>query len=170
MAMPSSIELMHFYSMLNEVKFKIDESSFGEVTLDNYITLNSGNNCMHYTLMCDNERIVIQCYKRLSRKGDIDIVQGKYSSSSVLEEIVDFLNMVRWSDDTLNKIFILYSWFKLHYSGFYWGEMDSFTIEFNFGAWVYWIDNHFVINCADCDVEPAKELLWFIEEWNKICQ
>ena len=59
------IDVVDFFELLDELdSVSIEENQWGEdVTLDHIKSFNSGNNCLHYILIHNNHRIVIQTYK-----------------------------------------------------------------------------------------------------------
>ena len=56
---------MDFLLFLDDLdSVRIEENQKGEdVTLDDIQHFNTGNNCLHYNLIYNNHRIVIQTYK-----------------------------------------------------------------------------------------------------------
>ena len=77
--MLSFFDILNFFRYLNEIdQVTIEENqNDNDVTLESIKFTNTGNNCLHYVLIHSKHRIVIQTYKELDRKGNLDIVQGK---------------------------------------------------------------------------------------------
>lgn len=163
----------HIFIFLNKLdnfdKISIDENQNGEkVTLDDINSFNSGNNCLHFQIVQNNHRIVIQTYKYMNIPGRaIDIVQGKPEMEDDFIDFIEYLNDYRvdFTDQNLNKLFVLYCGLWQSCSAFYYGEMDSYVCEFGpdvqvvydaeHNTWSIDADNaslteiHFVVNFID---------------------
>ena len=170
------VDIMDFFEFLDSLNsVSIEENQNGEdVTLDDIKSYNSGNNCLHYVLMLNNHRIVIQTYKNMVRKGDLDIVQGKPELEPDLERMIDVVNHrpQDFTDDRLNKLFVLYCglWSKWVIC-FYWGNQghDSFLIDFGPDMTLYWADEQWLLNVDDVTPSQAKMIIKFIDMVEDIC-
>lgn len=168
------IDVIDFLLWLDEIdSVKIEENqNETDVTLNAIKSFNSGNNCLHYILMHNNHRIVIQTYKDMNRKGNLDIVQGKPELEDLFTDGIDIINARPrdYTDNNLNKIFVLYCglWSKW-VTSFYWGEMDSFLIEFGPDMSLCWADEHWLINVDDVWPEQLQRILDFIDAVKDIC-
>jgi len=100
----------YLYSLLIELDdFIIEEAK----DIDSYVYIerlkkvNTGNNCLHYILIKNKNRIVIQTYKEMNHD-KVDIVQGNVNSEEIFQKIEKFINDNHWwlSDQVLNNIFI----------------------------------------------------------------
>lgn len=168
------IDVVDFFELLDELDSVSIEENQGreDVTLDRIKSSNSGNNCLHYILIHNNHRIVIQTYKELARKGNIDIVQGKPELEPDFEHMIDTINARPrdFTDDRLNKLFVLYCgiWCK-YVTSFYWGEQSSFAIEFGPDMSLVWADNKWLINVDDVTVTQIQQIFDFIKATEDIC-
>jgi len=102
--------LFKFISLLNQLdNFYIEESRqlIKPINFQQLIKVNTGNSCLHYQLILNNHRIVIQTYKKMIHS-KVDVVQGKIDSEPLFQEIVDFINTYGLTDNILNNIFISY--------------------------------------------------------------
>lgn len=168
------IDVIDFLLWLDEIdSVKIEENQNEmDVTLNAIKSFNSGNNCLHYILMYNNHRIVIQTYKDMNRKGNLDIVQGKPEVEDLFTDGIDIINArpQDYTDNNLNKIFVLYCglWSKW-VTSFYWGEMDSFLIKFGPDMSLCWADEHWLINVDDVWPEQLQRILDFIDAVKDIC-
>lgn len=166
-------DIMDFLSFLDTIdSVSIEENSNGEdVTLNDIKSVNSGNNCLHYILMHNNHRIVIQTYKNLTRKGNVDVVQGKPEIDPDFEHMIDIINArpQDYTDSRLNKLFVLYCgmWQKCSY--FNWGEMDSFFLDFGPNMSCYWTDGKWSLNVDDVSLSQIDFMLKFINRVEDIC-
>lgn len=156
-------ELFELYDLLENTltNFEIEESRSQEVTLDNYKN-SMANNCMHYVMVHDKCRIVVQTYKALCRKGDIDIVQGKPDDS--LLEIIEALN--KYSDNQLNYILIFYNWYHQSNINSYFAESGSLIIGYNHNS-ILWDTKQECLFCTDNFI-PFQELQEVISFVNKV--
>lgn len=167
-------DVVDFLSWLDEIdSVKIEENQNGmDVTLNDIKSFNSGNNCLHYILMHNNHRIVIQTYKNMNRKGDIDIVQGKPELEPIFDQALETMNLrpQDYTDEKLNKLFVLYCgvWSKW-VTSFYWGERGSFCIEFGPDMSLLWASEHWLINVDDVWPEQLQRILDFINVVEDIC-
>ena len=150
----------------------IDENQWGEdVTLNAIKTFNHGNNCLHYTLIHDNHRIVIQTYKDLIRKNYVDIVQGNPNLDPCFKDMKDVFDArpQDYTDNRLNKMFILYCSMWQKCTSFYWGEMCSFFCEFGPNINTVWDqENGWAIQCEE-RIDKVKFVLDFIDAVEDIC-
>ena len=166
-------DIIDFFSFLDIIdSVSIEENSNGEdVTLNDIKSANSGNNCLHYVLMHNNHRIVIQTYKDLARKGDVDVVQGKPEIDPDFEHMIDIINVrpQDYTDSRLNKLFVLYCgmWKKCSY--FTWGEMDSFFLAFGSDMSCYWADGKWSLNVDNVSLSQIDFILKFINSAEDIC-
>lgn len=166
-------DIMVFLSFLDTIdSVSIEENSNGEeVTLNDIKSVNSGNNCLHYILIHNNHRIVIQTYKDLVRKGDVDVVQGKPEIDPDFEHMIDTINArpQDYTDSRLNKLFVLYCgmWQKCSY--FNWGEMDSFFLDFGPNMSCGWTDGKWSLNVDDVSLSQIDFMLKFINRVEDIC-
>jgi hypothetical protein len=164
------IDITNLFELLdNEIDVvSIEENNDGaDVTLDKIKASNSGNNCLHYDLILNKHRIVIQTYKELSRKGNVDVVQGKPELEPVFGEILEELNA--YSDEEINKLFVLYCglWSKCTF--FYRPEMDSFVCDFGPYVSLTWSDG-WRISVAKGTVSDIQIMLDFIVAMEDICR
>lgn len=169
------IDVMEFFVLLDEIDLvSIEENQWGEdVTLDRIKSYNRGNNCLHYTLIHNNHRIVIQTYKNMDRKGNIDIVQGKPELEPTFNQTLETMNQRSqdYTDEKLNKLFVLYCglWSKW-VTSFYWGAKSSFCIEFGPDMSLLWASEHWLINVDDVWPEQLQRILDFISAVEDICR
>lgn len=174
--MLDSIDIIDFLLWLDEIdSVKIEENqNETDVTLNAIKSFNSGNNCLHYILMYNNHRIVIQTYKNMNRKGSLDIVQGKPELEDLFTDGIDIINARSqdYTDNNLNKIFVLYCglWSKW-VTSFYWHsqKMNSFILEFGPDMSLCWADEHWLINVDDVSPEQLQRVLDFINAVEDIC-
>lgn len=173
--MLNSFDILNFFKYLNEIdQVTIEENqNDNDVTLEGIKLTNTGNNCLHYALIHDKHRIVIQTYKELDRKGDLDIVQGKPELEPLFEELIDFINArpQDFTDDKINKLFVLYCglWNKnVNYFKTY--ELDSFNIEFNSKIVLWYYNDSWHITTDDISLEEFNTISSFITAMEDICQ
>ena len=168
------IDVMDFFEFLDELDaVSIEENQNGEnVTLEAIKNYNSGNNCLHYDLVYNKHRIVIQTYKNMNRKGDIDIVQGKPELEMKFVDMLESMNVQpdRYTDDRLNKMFVLYCGMWQKCSSFYWGEMDSFVCEFGPDISVSWVSGYGWIINGSAKLSVVQFVINFINAVEDICQ
>jgi hypothetical protein len=168
------IDVVDFFELLDELDFvSIEENQWGEdVTLDRIKSFNSGNNCLHYILIHNNHRIVIQTYKdkKMNHK-KIDIVQGKPELEYKFEDMIESLNAQPqiYNDDRLNKLFVLYCGMWQKCSAFYWGEMDSFFCEFGPSMTVSWTPDYGWIIDGSEKLSVVQFVIDFINAVEDIC-
>ena len=166
-------DVVDFFEWLDGIdSVFIEENQNGEnVTLDAIKKYNSGNNCLHYVLINNNHRIVIQTYKDMDRKGNIDIVQGKPELEYKFEDMLESLNAQRkiYTDDILNKLFVLYCGMWQKCSAFYWGEMDSFFCEFGPSITVSWTPDYGWIIDGSERLSVIQFIINFINAVEDIC-
>ena len=168
-------DVVDFLDYLDQIdKVQIEENQNGmDVTLDDIKSCNSGNNCLHYILMHNNHRIVIQTYKDMDRKGNLDIVQGKPELEELFEDGIETINTrpQDYTDNRLNKLFVLYCgmWNKW-ITSFYWGEMDSFVCEFGPDMHLTWVDEHWFITADGVWPQEVQRLFDFINAVEDICR
>ena len=165
--------IMDFFEFLDSLdSVSIEENKNGEdVTLDDIKSFNSGNNCLHYILVLNNHRIVIQTYKNMIRKDDLDIVQGKPELEPDFEHMIDVINHrpQDFTDDRLNKLFVLYCGLWQECTSFYWGNQASFSIEFGPDISLCWASEQWLINVDDITSSQAKMIIKFIDMVEDIC-
>ena len=168
------VDVIDFLDWLNSIdSIQIEENQNGnDVTLDDIKSYNSGNNCLHYILVYNNHRIVIQTYKNMNRKGNLDIIQGKPELEDLFTDGIDIINArpQDFTDIRLNKLFVLYCgiWSKW-ITSFSWGEMASFCIEFGPNITLWWIDNSWRITSEDVTLEELNRVYSFINAVKDIC-
>lgn len=168
------VDIVDFLDFLDSIdSISIEENQYGEdVTLNDIKSTNSGNNCLHYILMHNNHRIVIQTYKELKRKGDLDIVQGKPELEPNFEHMIDTINArpQDFTDNRLNKLFVLYCGIWCRYvTAFYWGDHSSFAIEFGPDMSLIWVDDIWLINVDNVTVTQIQQIFDFIKATEDIC-
>ena len=169
-------DVIDFLGYLDQIdKIEIEENQNGnDVTLNDIKAYNSGNNCLHYILIHNNHRIVIQTYKDLTRKGNVDIVQGKPELEPCFEDMIEAFNLRNqdYTDDRLNKLFVLYCgiWSKW-ITSFSWNsqEMNSFCIEFGPNITLWWADDTWRITSYDVAFEELSKVYSFINAVKDIC-
>lgn len=172
--MLNPVDVIDFLNWLDDIdSVQIEENQDGnDVTLDDIKSYNSGNNCLHYILMYNNHRIVIQTYKNMNRKGDIDIVQGKPELEPEFDRALKIMNQrpQDYTDEKLNKLFILHCGLWSNWiTSFYWGTRDSFCIEFGPDMSLCWADEHWLINVDDVWPEQLQRITDFINAVEDIC-
>ncbi len=175
--MLNPVDVIDFLNWLDNIdSVQIEENQDGnDVTLDGIKSYNSGNNCLHYILMSNNHRIVIQTYKDMNRKGDVDIVQGKPELEVTFDQALETMNLrpQDFTDDRINKLFVLYCglWSKW-VTCFYWGSQgnDSFLIDFGRDMTLCWADEHWLINVDDVWPEQLQRITDFINAVEDICR
>ena len=168
------IDVINFFELLNEFDFvSIEENQNEEdVTLDNIKAFNRGNNCLHYILVHDNHRIVIQTYKNLRRKGKIDVVQGKPEFDSHFMHMLEIMNArpQDYTDDRLNKLFVLYCGMWQKCSSFYWRIDNGFTCEFSPNIVISWVkEANWIIDLVKVKSRHVKFVNNFINAIEDIC-
>jgi len=158
----NQVDVMNFLQFLDEIdSVEIEENQKGEdVTLNDIKRVNTGNNCLHYRLVHNNCRIVVQTYKELARKGDVDIVQGKPKLEPKFQRMVEVINArpQDYTDQRLNKLFVLYCGLWQKCSALTWGkETNSFMCDFGPNISTMWIDTvkHWTIY-PDENTTPAE--------------
>ena len=170
----SVIDVIDFFEFLNDLdSVSIEENQNGEdVTLDDIKAFNRGNNCLHYILMHDNHRIVIQTYKKLRRKGEVDVVQGKPELDPCFVHILEVINArpQDYTDDRLNKLFVLYCGMWQKCSSFYWGANNGFTCEFSPNIAISWVKGaNWIIDLVKVKPRHTKFVNDFINAVEDIC-
>ena len=168
-------DVVDFLNWLDQIdNVQIEENQNGEnVTLNDIKSYNTGNNCLHHILMHSNHRIVIQTYKDMNRKGNLDIVQGKPELEQIFEDGIEIINVrpQDYTDNRLNKLFVLYCglWNKW-VTSFYWGNQASFSIEFGPDMSLCWASEHWLINVDDVCLEQLQRITDFINAVEDICR
>lgn len=170
------IDVIDFLDWLDGIdSVKIEENqSETDVTLNAVKSFNSGNNCLHYILVYNNHRIVIQTYKDMNRKSNLDIVQGKPELEDLFTDGIDIINTrpQDYTDDRLNKLFVLYCgiWNKW-ITSFSWNsqKMNSFCIEFGSNMTLWWVDNTWRITSYDVTLKELNKVYSFIDAVEDIC-
>jgi hypothetical protein len=166
------IDFLFWLGEMDSVKIEENQNET-DVTLNAIKSFNSGNNCLHYILMYNNHRIVIQTYKNMNRKSDIDIVQGKPELEPVFDQALEIMNQrpQDYTDEKLNKLFVLYCglWSKW-VTSFYWGEMDAFCLEFGSDMSLWWSGEHWLINADGVWPEQLQQIIDFINAVEDICR
>lgn len=169
-------DILNFFKYLNEIdQVTIEENqNDNDVTLENIKFTNTGNNCLHYALIHNKHRIVIQTYKELDRKGDLDIVQGKPELESLFEELIDFINArpQDFTDDKINKLFVLYCglWDKNVNSFYEYKTGEFFNIRFNSKIVLWYYNDSWRITADDISLEELNTIFNFITAMEDICQ
>lgn len=168
------IDVVNLFELLDKLdSVSIEENQWGEdVTLDRIKISNSGNNCLHYILVHDNHKIVIQTYKNLRRKGKIDVVQGKPELDSHFIYMLEIMNArpQDYTDDRLNKLFVLYCGMWQKCSSFYWGTNNGFTCEFSPNIVISWVKGvNWIIDLVKVKPRHAKFVNNFIDAVEDIC-
>lgn len=156
------VDVVDFFELLDDLdSVSIEENQKGEnVTLDDIKSFHPNNNCLHHILVHNNHRIVIQTYKDMRRKGDVDIVQGNIELEPDFQHMVEVINArpQDYTDNRLNKLFVLYCGMWQKCSMFIRGkETNSFMCDFGPNVSIMWIDTvkHWTIY-PDEDVTPAE--------------
>lgn len=173
--MLNPVDVMDFLLFLDDLdSVRIEENQKGEdVTLDDIQHFNTGNNCLHYNLIYNNHRIVIQTYKYMNRKGDIDIVQGNIDLEPKFKNKIDKLNTQpqNYTDNHLNKAFVLYCGLWQKCSAFYWGTNNGFTCEFGPNVSISWVKGlNWTIDTENARISDIKFLINFIDAVEDLCQ
>lgn len=169
-------DVIDFLEYLDEIdKIQIEENQNGEnVTLNDIKLYNSGNNCLHYILVHNNHRIVIQTYKEMDRKDNLDIVQGKPELEDLFADGIEVINArpQDFTDIRLNKLFVLYCgiWSKW-ITSFSWNsqKMNSFVVEFGSNITLWWVDDTWRITSYDVTLEELNKVYSFINAVEDIC-
>ena len=166
-------DIINFFEFLDSLdSVSIEENQNGEdVTLDDIKTFNRGNNCLHYVLVRNNHRIVIQTYKDMRRKGDVDIVQGNIELEPDFQHMVEVINArpQDYTDNRLNKLFVLYCGLWKECTSFYWGELNSFFCDFGPDVTISWTQNNgWFIHC-DHYYDYMQLIFKFIDMVEDIC-
>lgn len=155
---------------------KIEENQNGEdVDIAAIFSYNTGNNCLHFPIIHNNHRIVIQTYKYLnSGSKPVDIVQGKPELEDSFIDFIEYLNDSRldFSDQTLNNIFILYCGIWQKCSAFYKGEMDCYVFEFGPDMRVCYDapKNEWIVTIEGVPMQFTSILYNFITAIENICK
>lgn len=169
-------DVIDFLEYLDEIdKIQIEENQNEEnVTLNDIKSYNSGNNCLHYILVHNNHRIVIQTYKEMDRKGDLDIVQGKPELEDLFADGIEVINArpQDFTDIRLNKLFVLYCglWSK-YITSFSWNsqKINSFVVEFGSNITLWWVDDNWCVTSYDVTLEELSKVYSFINAVEDIC-
>lgn len=167
------IDFLSWLDKIDSVKIEENQNEM-DVTLNAIKSFNSGNNCLHYILVYNNHRIVIQTYKDMNRKGNLDIVQGKPELEDLFTNGIDIINArpQDYTDDKLNKLFVLYCgmWSKW-VTTFSWNtqKMNSFIVEFGPDMSLCWADEHWLINGDNVWLEQIQQVIDFIDAVEDIC-
>lgn len=156
----------------------IEENQQGEnVTLEAINNVNSGNNCLHFCIIHNGHRIVIQTYKYMNIPGQpIDVVQGKPEIEDEFIDFIDFLNDSRndFSDQVLNNLFVFYCstmWQDLY--AVYFGEMDSFIFVFDPDDLTVTFENlynQWIITATKATPEQIRFIINFIDTIENLCK
>ena len=172
-------EIVRFFQFLDECdSFIIDESKNQDVTLYNYKNINPTNSCMHYIFINDNHRIVLQIHKNGSRKGEVDVVQGKPSVDQFFIELLSLINSdPRFNDYYLNKLFILYNIWDKKVKYYELLDLDSFNFEIgNLIAfwddveWGIYTNNFEVSTSSTASLDDVKSFLYIVNCFNEVCK
>lgn len=169
-------QIMHFCDTLSHFnKVSIEENLNGEnVTFENICKVNTGNNCLHFQIIHNNHRIVIQTHKFtiIPDKPFVDIVQGKPELEEDFIDFIDYLNFFRkdFSDQKLNELFVFYCGMWQKCTMFWQGEMDSLYWEFGPYLSITWADNKWFINTCDANISQVNFILNFIKTIEEICR
>lgn len=170
-------DVIDFLNWLDQIgNVQIEENQNGEnVTLNSIKAYNTGNNCLHYILVHNNHRIVIQTYKDMNRKGNLDIVQGKPELEQIFENGIQIINARPrdYTDDRLNKLFVLYCglWNKW-VTSFSWNtqRLNSFCVKFGPSMTLWWIDDNWHITVSDVVPEQIDRVFDFTSAVEDICR
>ena len=176
MLTPDSV--LKFFALLDNFdSVTIEENQLGEnVTLQAIKAVNSGNNCLHYCIILNNHRIVIQTYKDMNIPNrDVDVVQGKVELEEDFIDFIDFLNDNRQSyqDSILNLLFVTYCGLWQKCSHFYLAEMDNYICEFGpFISCIFSVgDNDWYIDMQGAvTLDQLQIVLDFIQAIKNICK
>ena len=109
----------------------------------------------------------------MNRKGDIDIVQGNIDLEPKFKDKIDKLNTQpqNYTDDHLNKAFVLYCGLWQKCSAFYWGTNNGFTCEFGPDVSISWVKGlNWTIDAKNARISDIKLLINFIDAVEDICQ
>lgn len=169
--------VFNFLVSLDEFdKVDVEENKNGEnITLDAINHMNSGNNCLHFQIVYNNHRIVIQTYKYMNIPGKpVDVVQGKPEMEDQFLDFLDYLNEFRndFTDQNINKLFVLYCGLWQKCSNFYHAEMDTYICEF--GPYMSCIfstkDNKWYIDVQSATLDQVQIVFDFIKAIEDICK
>lgn len=170
-------KIIDFLTMLDDFdSVSIEENQNGEnVTLNAIKAANSGNNCLHFQIVHNNHRIVIQTYKYIYIPSKpIDIVQGKPEMEDKFIDFIDFLNDSRddFSDRVLNHLFVLYCGIWQKCSAFYPTEMDCYICEFGINTNIIYDNQNsqWIINANNASLSEINLVICFISMINILCQ
>ena len=169
-------DILNFFKYLNEIdQVTIEENqNDNDVTLESIKLTNTGNNCLHYVLIHNKHRIVIQTYKELDRKGNLDIVQGKPELEYLFKELIDFVNArpQDFTDNRINKLFVLYCglWDKNVNSFYEYKTGESFNIEFNSDIVLWYYNDNWHITVDNISFEELNTISNFITAMEDVCQ
>lgn len=169
-------DIVDFFNWLDSIdKVQIEENQNGwNVTLEDIKSYNRGNNCLHYILTHNKHRIVIQTYKDMNRKGDIDIVQGNPELEPLFNQTLETMNLrpQDYTDERLNKLFVLYCSLWSRYVTFFHrgANQTSFMVELGTDMCLIWVDEHWVINVDDVCPEQLQRVTNFLNAVEDICR
>lgn len=140
----TNYDILSLFYLLDKIpSFEIEEAKDFQdeiITLDQIKKVNSGNNCLHYILTKNHNRIVIQTYKDMDRKGQVDVVQGTPESCIDFQNILNLLNEdPDFTDDIINRCFVLYKWYWDHCDGVYISKRDALC---TFGMSDCWLQDN----------------------------
>lgn len=169
--------IFHFLELLDRFdSVTIEENQHGEnVTLEAINNVNSGNNCLHFCIAHNGHRIVIQTYKYMNIPNKpVDIVQGKPELEDDFIDLIDYLNYYRadFTDQNLNKLFVLYCGLWQSCSAFYYGEMDSCVCEFGPNIQVVYDTEYdkWSINADNASLNEIRFVINFINTIENFCK
>lgn len=168
----TNYDILSLFCLLDELdEFQIEEAKDLNdeiITLEQLKKVNSGNNCLHYIFKKNSNRIVIQTYKDMDRKGQVDIVQGIPESSIHFQNILNYLNNdPDFTDDIINRCFVLYKWYWGHCDGVYMGSNHDILCTFLMSD--CWLKNgqEWYTNLPE-ESKTNDQVLYFVNETNNI--
>lgn len=113
--MNPSFTLMTLLNQLDDFIIEEARDIKDVISIENLQKVNTGNNCLHFDLIKNKNRIVIQTYKYDNMNHTtLDIVQGNVNNEKLFQKINDFINENYWwlTDRMLNIYFITYFNYK----------------------------------------------------------
>lgn len=170
--------IFHFLELLDRFdSVTIEENQQGEnVTLEVINNVNSGNNCLHFCIVHNSHRIVIQTYKYMTIPNKpVDIVQGKPELEDDFIDLIDYMDGFRnngLTDQVLNKLFVFYCGLWQKCKNCYHTEMDNYICELEPNVLVCF-DNkikNWHINTKNASLEQIMFLLYFVSAIEDICK
>jgi len=175
------VDIVRFFNKLDECdSIIIDEGRNQKINLNNYKSVNPTNSSMHYVLIHNQHRIVLQIHKNGHREGLIDVVQGKPESDSFFIDLLNEMNSdPRFNDYYLNKLFILYNIcynMNVNFIDFFEFESFNFIINnnlvgyFDGQSWGIYTNTFEISTPNTVSVDEVQDFLYLVDCFKEICK